>query len=105
MIIREILAEELERVTQLKAQYEADIAKLPKGKLVKKHIRGQEYYYRQYRENCRVHYPYLGKLSAAEISECQQAYTDRQRYLAMIKELKERIRFLERALRGRNKTA
>jgi len=49
-ILNGILQEELERLNKLGKNYELAIAKLPKGSLIKKNIRGYIYYYLNYRQ-------------------------------------------------------
>lgn len=49
-VIKSVLKEELANSLAMKKSYERDLAKLPKGSLVKKKIKGHEYYYLQVRE-------------------------------------------------------
>jgi hypothetical protein len=44
-VIKGILREELENSLQMKIGYERELAKLPKGSLVKKQVKGHDYYY------------------------------------------------------------
>ena len=44
-ILNGVLNEELDRLNKLKKNYEKQIAKLPKGSLIRKNIKGNIYYY------------------------------------------------------------
>ena len=44
-IIKSVLKEELANSLAMKKNYERELVKLPKGSLVKKKIKGHEYYY------------------------------------------------------------
>jgi len=46
---------------------ERELARLPKSSLVKKKIKGHEYYYLQVRENGKVRFIYKGKISDKEV--------------------------------------
>ena len=50
-IIKGVLREELENSLWMKEDYERELAKLPKGSLIKKKIKGHEYYYLVLRKN------------------------------------------------------
>jgi hypothetical protein len=77
------------------------LAKLPKGSLVKKKIRGKEYYYLVLREKGRVKFIYKGKLNADEINKYKQAKEYRAKYRKLISELNRQIKFLKGTLRGK----
>jgi len=49
-VIKDVLKEELANSIAMKRDYERELAKLPKGSLVKKNIKGHEYYYLLVRE-------------------------------------------------------
>jgi len=51
-VIKSILKEELANSLAMKKSYESQLDKLPKGSLVKKKIKGYEYYYLVVREKC-----------------------------------------------------
>jgi hypothetical protein len=44
-IIKSMLEEELANSLAMKKNYEKELAKLPKGSLIKKNVKGHEYYY------------------------------------------------------------
>ena len=72
-VIKGVLKEELNNSLRMKKDYQRELAKLPKGSLVKKKIRGKEYYYLVLREKGRVKFIYKGKLSADEIKKIQNS--------------------------------
>ena len=49
--IKGVLKEELKNSLEMKKNYERELVKLPKGSLVKKKIKGKEYYYLVERKN------------------------------------------------------
>ena len=49
-VIKSVLKEELENSLRMKSDYERELAKLPKGSLIKKRIKGHEYYYLVFRD-------------------------------------------------------
>ena len=53
-ILMGVLQEEYERLERQRAAYEAELAKIPKGCLSKKNIRGKLTYYRQYRDGRKI---------------------------------------------------
>jgi hypothetical protein len=70
------------------------LAKLPKGSLVKKKIKGHEYYYLEIREKDRVRFIYKGKLSDKEIEKYKQAKEYRAKYRKLLSQIKKQIKFL-----------
>jgi len=85
----------------MKKDYERELAKLPKGSLVKKKIKGHEYYYLEVREKGKVRFVYKGKLSDKEIEKYKQAKEYRAKYRKLLSQIKKQIKFLKGALRGK----
>lgn len=102
MFIKGILNEELQNSRRAKKAYESAMAKLPKGALVYKLIRGRPYYYLAFREGEKVRFLYKGKMSKEEIQEYAKAKKYRKRYRGHISEINKQIRFLKKALRGQD---
>jgi hypothetical protein len=100
-VIKGVLKEELNNSLRMKKDYQRELAKLPKGSLVKKKIRGKEYYYLVLREKGRVKFIYKGKLSADEIKKYRQTKEYRAKYRKLISELNRQIKFLKGTLRGK----
>ena len=100
-IIKNMLKEELANSLAMKKNYERELAKLPKGALIKKNINGNEYYYVVVRENGKVKFIYKGKrLDKEEIRKYKQAKQYRAKYRKLISELNKQIKFLRKILRG-----
>lgn len=100
-VIKGLLKEELANSLAMKKSYERELAKLPKGSLVKKNIKGHQYYYLQVREKEKVRFIYKGKLSDKEIHKYEQAKEYRAKYRHLLSEVKKQIKFLRRTLRGK----
>jgi len=100
-VIKSVLKEELANSLAMKKDYERELAKLPKGSLVKKKIKGHEYYYLQVREKGKVRFIYKGKLSDKEVKKYKQAKEYRAKYRKLLSEVKKQIKFLKGTLRGK----
>jgi hypothetical protein len=102
MVIKSILREELENSLHMKEQYEKELAKLPKGSIVKRNIKGHEYYYLIFRENGKFISKYLGKeVSEDELERYRAAKELRAKYRSALSKLKKQIRYLKGTLRGK----
>jgi effector-binding domain-containing protein len=102
MVIKSILREELENSLRMKKRYEQELAKLPKGSLVKRAIKGHDYYYLVYRENGKVKCVYKGKSpSEKDLLRYQQAKELRTKHRKVLSQLKKQIRYLKGVLRGK----
>ncbi len=100
-VIKSVLEEELTNSLAMKRSYERELAKLPKGSLVRKTIKGHEYYYLQVREAGRVRFLYKGKLARDEIEKYELAKRYRAKYRKLLSETNRQIRFLRTTLRGK----
>ena len=100
-VIKSVLKEELANSLAMKKSYERELAKLPKGSLVKKKIKGHEYYYLQVREKDGPKFIYKGKLSDEEVKKYDEAKKYRAQYRKLLSETKKQIKFLRTALRGK----
>jgi hypothetical protein len=100
-VIKSVLKEELANSLAMKKNYERELAKLPKGSLVKKKIKGHEYYYLQVREKGKGRFIYKGKLCDEEVEKYRNARKYRAEYRRLLSELKKQIKFLRTALRGK----
>ena len=102
MVIKSILKEELTNSLRMKKRYERELAKLPKGSLVKRNIKGHEYYYLVYRENGKFKSVYKGKsVPDKELKKYQEAKNLRSKYRRALSQLKKQIRYLRGVLRGK----
>ena len=100
-VIKGVLKEELENSLRMKKDYERELAKLPKGSLVKKKIKGRIYYYLVIRDQGKVRFIYKGKLSEAEVKQYNRAKELRAKYRKLLSRVKKQIKFLRSALRGK----
>ena len=100
-VIKGVLKEELNNSLRMQASYERELKKLPKGSLVKKRIKGQEYYYLLFRENGKVRFVYKGKVSENEVKKYQEVKELRARYRHLLSRVKKQVRFLRSSLRGK----
>jgi arylamine N-acetyltransferase len=100
-VIKSVLKEELANSLAMKKSYERELAKLPRGSLVRKTIKGHEYYYLQVREKGKVKFLYKGKLTEDEIEKYEQAKQYRAKYRKLLSEVKKQIKFLRTTLRGK----
>lgn len=100
MSIKSVLREELENSERMKVRYEEDLAVLPLGSLVKRVIKGSEFYYLVYREDGKVRTEYRGKSNPREIARYNEAKQKRAQYRRQLSKVKKQIRFLKGALRG-----
>lgn len=100
-VIKGLLAEELENSLRMQKDYESALNKLPQGCLVKKKIRGHEYYYIVKREGKKVLYVYQGKASVQEIKRFDEAKRLRAKYRTSLSKVKKQVKFLKGALRGK----
>jgi len=100
-VIKGVLREELANSLQMKKNYERELAKLPKGSIVKKKIKGRDYYYLQRRENGSSKFIYMGKLPKEEVEKYMQAKIYRAKYRKLLSQVKKQIKFLRSALRGK----
>ena len=100
-VIKGVLKEELENSLRMKKGYERELAKLPKGSLIKKKVKGHEYYYLLLREKGKVKFIYKGKVSEEEIKKYKEAKKYRAKYRKLLSQVKKQIRFLRSTLRGK----
>ena len=102
MAIREILEEELANSLRMEQGYSARLAELPKGSLVKRVRNQREYYYIVYREKGKVCLDYVGKDVPKQMKErYHRAKIKRAQYRRLRSEVRQQIKFIRRALRGK----
>ena len=101
MFVIDVLKEELDNSLQMKENYERSLAGLPKGSLVRREIKGHGYYYLVYREDGEVKSVYKGKVPDSEIARYSEIKEKRSRYRKHLSEVNKQIRFIRKALRGK----
>ena len=101
MSIKSVLREELDNSLRMQERYEQELAKLPRGSLVKRRIRGHEYHYLVYREDGKVRSVYRGKPAVEEIAKYRAARDQRAKFRPLLSKVKRQVRFLRGVLRGK----
>ncbi|OGS11726.1 MAG: hypothetical protein A2386_02365 [Elusimicrobia bacterium RIFOXYB1_FULL_48_9] len=102
MVIKDVLKEELNNSKKMKTSYKRELKKLPKGSLIRKKIKGSDYYYIITRNNGKVHFSYKGKkVSDKLIEKYKNAKEYRAKYRNLLSKVKKQIKFLKGTLRGR----
>jgi hypothetical protein len=100
-MIKGVLKKGLETSLRMAGGYVRELEKLPRGSLVKKNIKGHEYYYLLFRKNGKVKFIYKGKVSENEIKKYKDAKKCRAKYRKLLSKVKKQIRFFRNSLRGR----
>lgn len=100
-VIKSVLKEELSNSLQMKQNYEKALAKLPKGSLIKKKIKGHDYYYLLLRQEGKVRFIYRGKVPDSEVKRYKEVKKLRAKYRKLLSQVKKQIRFLRSSLHGK----
>ncbi len=100
-VIKSVLEEELKKAVLAGKDYEKTLAGLPRGVLVKKYVKGRQYCYLLSREKGKIRFEYKGKLFGKDIKYYDAVKKDRARYRTLLSEVKKRIAFITKTLRGR----
>ncbi len=100
-VIKGVLEEELESSLRQEAAYRKALDKMLPGSLVKKKIGSGEYYYLVFRENGKVRFSYLGKLSKSEAKKIGESIKLRRKYKALLSQSKKQVAFLRKALHAK----
>lgn len=100
MAIKEVIEDELENSLRMEKDYVRALERLPKGNLIKKKIKGHDYWYMQIREGQKVRFNYVKNPSAAMLKKYQKAKEDRTRYRGLLSQVRKQIKQLKRMLRS-----
>lgn len=100
-IIKGILEEQLNKALAVQGEYEKALAALPPGVLVKKFVKGYQYYYLMTREGSRVRFEYKGKLFGKDVKYFDEIKKNREKYRKLLGSVKKQILFLRRTLKGK----
>ena len=98
-ILNGVLNEELDRLNQLKKNYEIQIVKLPKGSLIRKNIKGNIYYYLNYRQGKKKIFKYIGKLPNKELENLLDKIEERRKLEKLNNQVKKDIKKLEKMIK------
>lgn len=99
-LLTEAVAQEQRRIEQMISSYEAEIASLPKGVLIAKTIKGNQYYYLQYRNGNKTVSEYIGRRSD-KVDDMQKKINRRKHIKIMLKSLNEELATAQRMLEVR----
>jgi hypothetical protein len=99
--IKNILREELENSLAMEASYRRELEKLPRGSLVRKKVKGHDYYYLVDRIEGKVRFSYRGKSSLKEVEQYRRIKDDRAKYRKLLSQVKKQVKFLKGTLRGK----
>ena len=100
-IIKSVLEDELKKAVLAEKDYEKNLAGLPRGVLVKKYVKGRQYCYLMSREKGKVRFEYKGKLMGKDIRYYETVKKDRALYRNKLFEVRKRIAFIKKVLRGK----
>ena len=98
-ILNDILQEEKERLLELEKMYKSKIKQLPKGSLIKKNIKGHEYYYLNYRVDKKQVFQYIGKLSEKEVKDLVTKIEERRKFEKFLRQVKKDIKEIEKKIK------
>ena len=84
-LLTEAVAQEQRRIERMISQYETELSCLPKGVLITKSIKGNQYYYLQYRNGKKTVSEYIGRQS--DKVELLQKQIDRRRHIQLMLKL------------------
>ena len=102
MAIKELLREELGNSLRMERDYQRELAKLPRGCIVKKIIGGRVYFYLAYREKDRVRFEYKGrKMENRDVAMYREAKRFRVQYRKLLSDARKQIKFLRKVLRAK----
>ncbi|MCD8077807.1 MAG: hypothetical protein LUE63_05450 [Lachnospiraceae bacterium] len=87
-LLRDAVAQEQQRIERMIEGYELKLSSLPKGTLVTKSIRGNQYYYLQYRDGKRTVSEYIGK-DDERVAQLQEQIEHRKHIQTMLKALRK----------------
>lgn len=99
MAIKEILQDELASSLRMEKNYAQVLDQLPKGNLIKKRIKGREYWYLQIREGQKVRFDYVKNPSAAMIAKYATAKNKRKKYRSLLSQVRLQIRQIRKMLK------
>lgn len=102
-ILISTLKEEIATAIRLEKKYLLKIKELPRGSFITRTIRGRQYGYLTFRENGKVKQEYLGHLNEERINFYKNTMNQRAEYKRKLKSVREQIRIINRALRGKTK--
>jgi len=86
-LLSQIVAEEKDRIKKMISEYEQELTTLPKGTLVCKKVKGNHYFYLQFRNGKKTVSAYVGG-EADKVDELRERINRRKHIESMLKILK-----------------
>ena len=99
-----ILRQELLRLQEAEKSYVREIAKLPRGSLQEKRIKGIIYPYLVSSKNSKISFRYLGSLSDPELKKLKEDIVLRKKYQALLRQVRQNIKRIRKIVRGKKRT-
>jgi hypothetical protein len=99
MAIKEVLQDELASSLRMEKNYARRLEQLPKGNLIKKSIKGREYWYLQIRDGQRVRFDYVKKPSADMIAKYGKAKESRKKYRSLLGQARLQVKQIRKMLK------
>lgn len=87
-LLTEAVSQEQQRIKCMMDRYQSELLSLPKGSLIIKKIKGNSYYYLQYRDGQKTISKYIGK-DDEKVHELQEKIKRRKHVQAMLRALQE----------------
>jgi len=100
-VIFHVLKEEFERLVETESSYKKAIAAMPRGAPRIRQIRNKKYLYLEYRDGKKVVHDYIGPQDSEKTKDILEKVAQRRRYEKLLKETKEALRDVRKALRGK----
>ena len=98
-----ILRQELLRLKETERSYIREIAKLRKGSLQEKRIKGIAYLYLISSKKSKLSYRYLGGISEEELKKLKEDIALRKKYQGLLKEVRQDIKRITKILHGKRR--
>lgn len=98
-----ILKQELLRLKEAERSYIREIAKLPRGSLQEKRIKGIVYPYLVSSKDSKISYRYLGDLSELELRKLKEDLALRRKYQNLLREVRRNMKRIKGIIRGRKR--
>ena len=98
-----ILKQELLRLKETVKSYEKEIAKLPRGTLQRKRIKGIDYLYLVSSKNSKLSYKCVSGLPEVELKKLKESVVLRKKYQTLLKEVRQDIKRINKILHGKRR--
>ncbi len=98
--VKGVLKEEYKRLESLEKNYLRELAKLPRGSLQQKRIKGAVYPYLVSSHQSKIRYRYLGNLPENELKKLQEQLALRKKYQALLKDVRKNKKQISRIVHG-----